>query len=346
MSLPTEFSSLDKFTKAFDLGLHKLLDRHQGLGVFILVLANAIYDSRINKQLNPALKQRFEKLSAHYQQILINGTPITDPDDDLLVFLKLMAIGWNQLPSVQFRQLGDWELQYNALRAFRPGRMSHISVSGLSTPFSPTGFQFNKAFLQKEVFWSGELLGRKAALLYNKFPFAPLHGILVPEPQAEHPQFLLREIHEYIWQLTEHLANNIPGIAFGYNAYGAYASVNHLHFQSFVRAAKMPVEQIHWQHNGGDQDYPLPCLRFNDSNTAWQAIADLHQQGITYNLLYRANTLWCLPHRHQGNFELVEWATGMSWCELSGSQLTVNRLAFDTLTKTDIASAMAATALV
>ncbi len=41
------------------------------------------------------------------------STRLEAPEDDLLVFLKLMAVGLENLQPTQFRRAGPWELQFN-----------------------------------------------------------------------------------------------------------------------------------------------------------------------------------------------------------------------------------------
>ena len=134
---------------------------------------------------------------------------------------------------MESRRAGPWQVMFNPIRALRPPRISGQQFDGLLRPFDPAGFHFNKPFLAKEILWEGELAGKPARLLYNKFPFARLHGLLVPEPLRELPQYLTPELHGWAWDLCAQ--SGVPGLCLGYNSYGAGASVNHLHFQSFVQ---------------------------------------------------------------------------------------------------------------
>ena len=60
-----------------------------------------------------------------------------------------------------------------------------------------------------------------------------------------------------IWQLVEAQQTVLPGFAVGYNSIGACASVNQLHFQSFIRPEPLPIEQLRWRHNGGGDDHQV-----------------------------------------------------------------------------------------
>jgi len=324
------FHSSDQLNRLFAKGLQGLLGE-PGLGSYILVLANASFDSAIFEQLQPVLRQRFQRLADHCRLALSRGQVLPGSQDDQLVFLKLMAIGYEAVQATQFRPQGPWELQFNQLRAFRPSRMTSEVVSGLSRPFDPQGFHFNKPFLRRERLWAGELLGEGVDLFYNKFPFVPLHGLLVPSRQAHLPQLLTRHYHEYVWSLSETLGKHLPGLGLGYNSYGAFASVNHLHFQTFVRQAPLPIAAACWRHNGGDRSYPLKCEVYASVDAAWSRIEDLHGCETRYNLIYLPGRLFCVPRRVQGSYDHAAWTSGFAWYEVAGGYTTFSREDFDSL---------------
>ncbi|RLJ18083.1 hypothetical protein DJ030_04070 [bacterium endosymbiont of Escarpia laminata] len=324
------FLSLDTFRQAFLAGLEDLLEQ-PGFGVFILGLANATFDPEIHAALKAPLQYRFEQLAGICRESLSGGREVPAAPDDLVVFLKLMAIGFDGVALTEFRRADEWELQFNHIRAFRPARMTGEKVTGIHRPFDPRGFHFNKPFLRKEVFWEGELHGLEVELLYNKFPFTQFHGLLVPERREREPQYLSHLYHLYIWNLTEELGGCLPGVGFGYNSYGAFASVNHLHFQMFVRQQSLPLEVEQWGHNGGGVPYPVDCLRFGSAPDAWSYLSELHREGISYNLIYRPGCLYCLPRRKQGSYEHAPWTTGYAWYEMAGGVTTTNRADYDNL---------------
>lgn len=282
-----------------------------GLGAYILVLANASFDAALYAHLEQRLEAAFGDLHAAAENC-------PNPDD-LEVYQQLAALGGlEQIELAQFRPVGPWELQFNPLRALRPPRNAHAVIDRLRKPFNPDGFHFNKPFLRKESIWAGELGGRRAELLYNKFPFVFWHGLLVPEREREHPQYLSAAMHRYAWDVCAELGAGLPGLGLGYNAYGAYASVNHLHFQWFIRSQPLPLELPQWQHQGGDEAYPLTCLRFTDPEQAWQQLSAWHAANITYNLLYRPGCLYALPRRFQGSYAHAPWTGGYAWYEVCG----------------------------
>ena len=340
--LPQIFSREAELRERFVQGLEAMLAAHEGLGVFILVLANATYDEAIFRRLEPALRERFARAAAGVRATLRAGRQPEDPADDVAVFLRLMALGLDDLPLTRFRSSGAFELQFNLLRALRPPRMADARVARVFEPFTLEGFHFNKPFLRKEVLWEGELLGRDSRLLYNKFPFAHLHGLLVIEPEANKPQYLAQDDHQLVWELCGRAAPALPGIGFGYNSYGAFASVNHQHFQMFYQAdGAYPVEAGHWRHNGGGEAYPVACRRYDDIAAAWREIARLHELNHAYNLLYRPGCVYLLPRRFQGDYAHSAWTSGFAWSELAGSVTTFNREDFEGLDERAIHAEMA-----
>jgi len=320
----TPFDSPGRLQDSFASGLEELLNA-PGLGAYILVLANALFDEKLAKRLQPALEQRYLAHLARIRERLGSGRETGEAPDDLLVFLKLAAIGPDALGVTERRAIAPWEIQFNLLRSFRPQRMSARVGGGIQIPFNPDGFHFNKPFLRKETIWAGELAGRPVDLLYNKFPFVDLHGLLVPDRQAEQPQFLAQDWHEYIWCITRDLSRTLPGLGFGYNSYGAHASVNHLHFQMFLRDAPLPVACDHWHHNGGHEPYPACCLRFDDPEAAWRHIDQLHQKAQPYNLVYLPGRVYCLSRARQGEIEPAAWRSGFAWYEMAGGLIAFNR---------------------
>ncbi|MGB9130639.1 MAG: hypothetical protein WCB97_13410 [Thiobacillus sp.] len=327
--LSSPFNSLAVLEHNFADGLAAMLERHRGLGVYILVLANAAYDKTLWAQLAPALAQRHADLASAVADTLRRGETLTEPDDDLMVFLKLAMIGFDRLGTLQSRRDGPWQVHFNSLRALRPPRASGQAFESLMRPFSRAGFHFNKPFLAREVLWQGELAGKPARLLYNKFPFARLHGLLVPEPQRELPQILTPELHGWAWDVCAQ--SGVPGLCLGYNSHGAGASVNHLHFQSFVQDDPLPVQAVRFVHNGGRTTYPLPCKRFDDPLDAWLEIDRLHQQNLPYNLVYSPGSVHCIARVPQDSDALHAQSRGYGWSEMAGAVTLFSREAYDVL---------------
>jgi hypothetical protein len=330
--IPEVFHSDQALRGAFVAGLERMLAGHSGLGIFILVLANATCDSDIHERLQSRLRERFGELADALREDLRAGRPLTDAVDDVLVFLKLMAVGLDRLELARARPEGAFELQYNPLRAYRPPRMSDVAVTRLYSPYDPNAFNFNKPFLHKEIFWSGEIGEHQCRLLYNKFPFAELHGLLVIDPQDNKPQWLTHADHAAVWRIAALLGAQLPGVGFAYNAYGAFASVNHQHLQMFVRSVgRYPIEAGHWQHNGGERRYPLACRVYRDRDAAWEQLHRLHESNIPYNLLYRPGCVYLVARRFQGSYQHAGWTGGFAWSEVCGAVTTFNSRDFGNL---------------
>jgi hypothetical protein len=313
--LPALFDSRAALQDAFADGLATMLG-DDGLGTFILVLANAASEPALWQALREPLAARHADLAERHARGELAGAP----PDDLAVFEQLLALGFDQLQLARHRSAGPWRLQFNQLRSFRPARVSDRRIDSLQAPFDPAGFNFNRPFLRKEILWEGELLGLPTRWLYNKFPFAPLHTLLVIDPEAQRPQLLREPDHAAVWQLAQALGAHLPGLGFGYNAYGAYASVNHQHLQGYVHDAEMfPVELPCWRHNGGERSYPVACQRHQDRDSAWAALRALHAANTPYNLLYRPGVCYVLPRAFQGSYRHADWTAGFAWSELAGA---------------------------
>lgn len=321
------FASKDQFRHLFEQGLVDLL-QHDGLGIFILVLANASFDQHVHDYTYKVLLEKYQQLAERYRFLLQDGQLLTEPEDDILVFLKLMAMGIEKVSQTEFRHTEQWELQFNHIRSLRPARNSKNIIEGIRLDFNPEGFHFNKPFLQKECFWSGMINGKDLEIFYNKFPFARFHSILVPEKEACLPQYLTYEDHKYICQLTEQLGQTLPGVGMAYNSYGAFSSINHLHFHLFIKDHPLPVSSSVWSHNGGNKVYPIQCEVFSSVEQSWDFIERLHKLQISYNLIYLPGKVYCLPRKHQGTYADASWSSGFAWYEVSGGFTTFNHTQF------------------
>jgi diadenosine tetraphosphate (Ap4A) HIT family hydrolase len=334
------FASRDGFARSFYAGLAAMLEAHAGLGVYILVLANALQDPGLWSTLRDALARRHEGHRRAMVEDLRRGCRLREPEDDLSVFLKLLAIGFEHLAPVERRRVEGagsspaWEIQFNPIRALRPARMSDTRVEGVMRPFDACGFHFNKPFLAREVFWEGVLAGKPARLLYNKFPFAPMHGLLVPEPEKERPQFLTPELQGWAWEVARSAGEAIPGFGLAYNSYGAHASVNHLHFQTFARETPLAAQEA-------CEGYPLARHRHEDMESAWFQIDELHQRQTAYNLVYDRDGLLLIPRARQGETTEEAWSSGFAWSEVAGAFPIASRDDYDGLTHTDLRAALA-----
>ncbi|MDH5472303.1 MAG: hypothetical protein OEY61_05550 [Gammaproteobacteria bacterium] len=321
--MKSPFTSIDEFRKEFNKGLHDLA-KQDGLGAFILVCANATVHEDMFDEFRSILEKQYQELYARYRKSFLEGCDVDVVDEDLLVFLKLHTIGFESIRHNEDRQEGVWKIQFNHLRSFRPRRITRFIHEGLSEPYNGDNFNFNKPFMARECFWSGVLNGRDVDLFYNKYPFADFHGLLVMDRKSCKPQLLRKKDHDYVFKLAAELDDNLPGVGFGYNSYGAYASVNHLHFQMFIDTEGLPVADQCWVHNGGEKEYPVACYVFESIKSSWQLIRELHDQQQPYNILYLPGRVFVFPRKTQGMVDVPGWSSGFTWYELSGGMISFN----------------------
>ena len=294
------FQDLETFKESYIQGLESMLDA-QDLGAFILVLANA--------KMNPAIWHRLEsKLLLTFEQLKLN-TPHGSNDDEL-VFDKLKDIDIETLALTEYRQSGFFEVQYNPLRALRPKRLSQSKTKGMYKDFDNNGFHFNKDFLKNEVFWQGQFFSKEVTLFYNKFPFADWHGLVVVEPTKKHPQLMTQDLHHFAWMMANSVGIHINGWTLAYNAYGAYASVNHFHLQCFIREKPLPIET--------QEKYPLVHQSFSSVSDAWMLIESLHEQEQPYHVIYKKDTILVIIRKRQGEYQHASWSSGYAWYEACG----------------------------
>ncbi len=305
------------------------------LGAFILVLANSRQDVVLSNSLDTGLKQNFADLKQRYKQGLLTAT-----EDDLDVFKQLFEQGIHNLPVWQTRQAGGWEISYNAIRALRPARSSAELFTSIQDEFDDNRFHFNKPFLKPEILWEDYHEGFMLRVLYNKFPFSPYHLLIVVSAEKKQPQYLTAEIHQYICSLVDNEQKSIPGFCIGYNSFAAGASVNHLHFQGFVRDVAFPLEQAQWRHNGGDKDYPVNCPVSESAQQSWQLIEQLHRRNQAYNCLYRKSRYYILPRAFQGMVALPEWLKGCGWLDLCGVMTVSDKATFTAIDEASIMQAL------
>jgi hypothetical protein len=326
------FNSEHAFWDAYQRKLALLLREEEnapdfGLGAFVLVCANAYFNSKVLSALKPDLQQSFERLRATCADFLTQGRLFNDRyAEDLPVFLKMALVGLEKLQVTEHRQVGPWNVQFNHLRSFRPQRAAAHPVASIDLPFSDRLFYYHTRILERENFWCGELNGKNACLLYNKYPFARLHSLLLLEPERKLRQFLDAEMLAWAWETVRSLSARLPGFGLGYNSLGTFASVNHLHFQTFIEPQGLPVTSSHWTHNGGAEEYPLPCRVFGDPASAWGWMEEIHRRDKTsYNLLITAEKIYGFERRRQGTYTHSKWTSGFAWFEVTGNMLTFSK---------------------
>ncbi len=290
--------------------------QHDDIGVFILVLANASMLDEIQQQLQPALAEKFQLISRQLEQASLAELESL-PADDISVFRQIQQTGFSNLQLSRHQGIDPWQLHYNQLRSFRPPRNSGKANIALYQDFDQHSFHFNKPFLRREILWQGEINHSQWRLMYNKFPFADYHGILLLEPEQQKPQDLQAEVCARVNRLLDQLSG-LTDLGLAYNSLGALASVNHQHWQLFLSTTAYPVELENWTHNGGSLDYPLEVRRFANLVEAWPLIDQLQQQQQAFNLFCRHPYSYVVKRKAQGQYTPSDWNSGFAWSEIMG----------------------------
>jgi len=331
--LPDFLQSEARFNARFDQQLLKLVEVDV-LGVFILALANLGFSAASFAQHRSRLQQRFDQLSDFYRDPAKQAQAAAD---DWSVFVQLQQHGFDWLQACEYRQTGDWVLQFNRLRSLRPKRNANAQILQLQQDFEPDKFHFNKPFLRQEDLWQGEIAGQTVRLMFNKFPFAARHLLLLLQPQLERPQYLNKSAINAISAVGQALQQALPRLAICYNSLGAYASVNHQHFQ-LMMDDDLPIEKPHWQHNGGTQAYPVPVVVTDNADQAWQWLAARHEQNQAYNLIIRQQRYYLIARKMQGRCQKPAWSEGLGWSELAGHWSVNQNEPFQSLAGADLTS--------
>ena len=297
-----------------------------GLGAFILVLANSLQDEGLHRRLSEPLKQCFMRLQEAHRNGTLHGSA-----DDAAVFEALLASGIEKYQPWRHRAIGLWRAALNPLRGLRPRRASQAVFESLSQPFAEERFHFDKPFLKPEILSEDDLQGRRVRTLYQKFPFVPFHLLMLLEPAKHQPQYMTRAAFELAWDITLTLSAKIPGFGAGYNSLGACASVNHLHVHGFVDGATFAIEAPQWRHNGGQRAYPVDVVAIDSKAGGWSLIERLHERNQPYNLFLRGGKCYLIQRQPQGIVALPQWLPDAGWYELAGGFNLVDQQVFDQL---------------
>ncbi len=304
------------------------------LGAFILVLANSLQDEFLKTELATDLKDNFLVLKGKFDTGELKAT-----QDDLDVFKQLLTIDIEQLPIWQTRKVGasdsSWEVVYNVMRQLRPARASSQILNSIIQDFDDTRFHFNKPFLKPEILWQGEYGDKNVRVFYNKFPFSDYHLLIVVSPEDNSAQILTQDMHRYISTLAEKVDETLPGFGVGFNSLAAGASVNHLHFQGFIREQKFPLENIDDISN-----YPLSVKQFADIESSWQYIQTLIEKDMAFNCLYRKNSCYVVPRKYQGTVDLPVWLDGAGWIDVAGVMTVSDEVTFNAIDEQSVTQAL------
>ena len=305
------------------------------LGAFILVLANSQQDVFLKNELADDLKSTYKILKEKYSAEKLDAT-----QDDSDVFEQLLDLELEDIPVWQYKSIGEWQVVCNSMRQLRPARASSQILNSIKQPYDETRFHFNKPFLKPEILWEGQYRDIKLRVLFNKFPFSDYHLLIVVSPEKNSPQLLTQVTHHYMFSLVEETAKIFPGFGIGFNSLAAGASVNHLHFQGFVREQTFSIETDHWKHNGGDDDCPLDVKYFSDVELSWNYIDQLTEEGSAFNCLYRSSGCYVIPRRYQGTVVLPGWLAGAGWLDVAGTITVSDAKTFSSIDEQSVTEAL------
>ena len=200
------FEDWDKegFRDRFREGLIHMLGRNT-FGGWILVLANSMQDPGLRTVLRLPLDDAFAMLKA---------TMPDGSDEDLDVFDRIrQGAPHHLLHNWRSASRDAWKLVTNPMRQMRPMRLSRDPLHSLYREFDSERFNFSSPDLEPEIFEEGEWNGIRVKVLYNKFPFAPWHLIMVPDPEAQNAQYMTREYHSFAMELIKMLSSQLPGVS-------------------------------------------------------------------------------------------------------------------------------------
>lgn len=193
-------------------------------------------------------------------------------------------------------------------------RPTEFRVDQVLQPFDPAKFNFNKAAkeellfcfecgeLQDAEFFTGTAVGDGTnAVIINVSPIEYGHVLLVPRIVDQIPQRI--DMDSLQLALNMSVEANNPYFRIGYNSLGAFATINHLHFQAYYLAVPFPVERapttalVSRKHNKGVRiselsDYPVKGLVFESAGSLQELAMSvakvcciLQDKNIPYNLL-------------------------------------------------------------
>lgn len=193
-------------------------------------------------------------------------------------------------------------------------RPTEFRVDQVLQPFDPSKFNFTKAAKEELLFCveggdahEGEFYSEAAvsdgtnAVIINVSPIEYGHVLLVPKIVHRIPQRIdVDSLHLAINMAVE--AQN-PFFRLGYNSLGAFATINHLHFQAYYLAVPFPVERapskplVSRKMNNGVKiseliDYPVRGLVFESADSLQELASSvgkccyiLQDKNIPFNLL-------------------------------------------------------------
>ena len=324
------FHSEKGFKKIFIKGLVDIYrdDKNLKPETFVLLLCNSFFEKEIAGLLSKYAENYYNRLYKLYKEGRLENTK----SDDYLVMEKIFNYGFKKIRPIMFRKEEDlWDIQYNPLREMRPERAAVQKVNKLKQKFEDKGFNYTRSYIENEILYEGEHKGNNFTILFNKFPFARYHTLLVPDRMKKLPQFLTKKYLDLAYSFMKKMSPKIKGLGMGYNSYGGYASVNHLHFQMFIDEKGMPYNDMRWLHNGGTEKYPAYVEVFESSSSCMKYLDQLYKKNVPFNLLFSKNKIFCFPRVFQhSNHERI--SGGFAWFQFAGGIICLKKEIYEKVT--------------
>jgi diadenosine tetraphosphate (Ap4A) HIT family hydrolase len=296
----------------------------------------SLEDEFLKDELKDDLSETFRALKENLSAGKLNAT-----QDDIDVFNQLIDIELDDIPVWHSKNIGEWQIVCNAMRRLRPARSSSQVLHSIKQPYDESRFHFNKPFLKLEILWEGDYNGLNSRVLFNKFPFSDYHLLIVVSPESNNSQLLTQGMHRYAFSLVQDMATVLPGFGVGFNSLAAGASVNHFHFQGFIREQAFAIEKDCWSFNAGTVDYSLEVKRFSDAEISWRYIEELIEQDVAFNCLYRNDSCYVVPRKYQGTVTLPDWLSGAGWLDMAGSITVSDEETFNVIDASSVSQALA-----
>ncbi|XP_074592551.1 GDP-L-galactose phosphorylase 2-like [Curcuma longa] len=236
-------------------------------------------------------------------------------------------------------------------------RPTEFRIDEVLQPFDQNKFSFTKIGQEEVLFRFEESDNDNASespnvIAINVSPIGYGHVLLIPRVLDCLPQRIDKE--SFLLAVSMAKEANTPYFRVGYNSLGAFATINHLHFQAFYLAEtfaveKAPIQTIATLKTGVRisqlVDYPVRGLlfaggsNFKDlSNTVSAACIFLQDNGIPYNVLISDSggriflLLQCFAEkrsRGEVSQEILETQMNPAAWELSGYLVMKRRKDFE-----------------
>ncbi|XP_054798922.1 GDP-L-galactose phosphorylase 2 [Prosopis cineraria] len=246
-------------------------------------------------------------------------------------------------------------------------RPTEFRVDKVLQPFDENKFNFTKVG-QEEVLFQFEASDDGKIQFFSNAPVdmenspnlvainvSPIeygHVLLIPRIFECLPQRIDRDSFLIALHMAAEAGN--PYFRLGYNSLGAFATINHLHFQAYYLAVTFPIEKAPTKNitrsNGGVkiselQNYPVRGLVFEGgntledlANTVSDACICLQENNIPYNVLISdcGRQIFLVPQCYaekqalgEVNAELLDTQVNPAVWEISGHMVLKRKKDYD-----------------